>query len=106
VVYKNVLKRLPQKPLSMKFQRVNSRLSRTHHKPYRIKEARKGDGKTHVEVAGISSGRLPELLSGCGSRRPFLSKLTLSKDEKRLWFGDFKLPGTKITKYRPQYLNQ
>jgi hypothetical protein len=154
VVYKNVLKRLPQKPLSMKHQRVSSRLSRTHHnplfpvnymdrqirkdnsdhhretvqfakgpagmmsrmtiyqmlhnfhKPYRIKEARKGNGKTHAEVAGISSGKLAELLSGWGSRRPFLSKLTLSKNEKRLWFGDFKLPGTKISKYRPQYLNQ
>jgi hypothetical protein len=109
VVYKNVLKRLPLKPLSMKFQSVSSRLSRTHHKPLFPQSQdlqRKGDGKTIVEVAGISSGRLPELLSGWGSRRPFLSKLTLSKDEKRLWFGDFKLPGTKITKYRPQYLNQ
>jgi hypothetical protein len=76
------------------------------HKPYRIKEVRKRDEKTHAEVAGISSGKLAELLSGWGSRQPFLSKLRLSKVEKRLWFGDFKLPGTKITKYRLQHLNQ
>jgi hypothetical protein len=33
VVYKNVLKRLPLKPLSIKHQSVSFRLSRTHHNP-------------------------------------------------------------------------
>jgi hypothetical protein len=53
----------------------------------------------------LSSGKLGELLEGLMSKRYFLSKLEMGQNERKLWFGQFHLPGVGITKYRPKFLN-
>jgi transposase-like protein len=92
-------------PAGMMSRMAIYRMLHNFHKPYRIKDARKGETRTHAEVAGLSSGKLGELLEGLVSKRYFLSKLEMGQNERRLWFGQFHLPGVGITKYRPKFLN-
>jgi transposase-like protein len=73
-------------------------------KPFRIKESRKGDERTHGEVAGLPKHVQKALWSQFKVKRPFLSRVSLSETERKLWFEEFTLPNFTSNKYVPNYL--
>ncbi len=58
---------------------------------------------SHAEAAGIPGFRVAEALDGLYCDRPFLSKLHLSTEERRIWLKDASTPLKDAHDYVPQY---
>lgn len=72
--------------------------------PWRVKQWRQKDYRTRVEMMGMSSGRLAQLVDQVWGRRVFRAKCDLWEEEKTTWDMGWRNPGINIGRHIPAYI--
>jgi hypothetical protein len=72
--------------------------------PRRVWQHRKGNEETHAERAGMSRGKLGEVIKRYMGKRVFFHKIRLGLEEQKTWFLEWRNPGRILGRYVPKYI--
>ena len=72
--------------------------------PRRVKQQRRGNWETRIEMLGVSFSELCSLLEKYWNRRPFRQKCELWQGEDNTWFMRWRNKGIHMGRYVPKYI--